>query len=134
MKKLQRWYASHMQRKSSWCKLLLPAISMLQDLLRHLQIQKEHERLYSAIPYLDIILLCSLLWTQCYVAYTVSTSATLHRQISSTALLRSESGAQPRVTKSSLDSQGSWRTEDIKRSKKYFEIVCSTLQCLVIHQ
>lgn len=121
------------KEKSSWCKLL-PAISMLQDPLRHLQIQKEHERLDSAILHLHIVPLCSLLWTQCYVAYTVPASATLHRHISSTALLRSESGAQPRVTKSSLDSQCSRGTEEIKRSKNYFEIACLALQCLVIHK
>lgn len=126
-------YPQAEKKNSSWCKLLLAAISMLQDPPRCSQIPKEHKRLYSAIPYFHIILLCSLLWIQCYVVYTVPASATLHKQIS-TALLRSESGVQPKVTKSSLDGQGSWRTKEIKKSKKYFGIVCSAFQSLVIHQ
>lgn len=129
-----QWYSTHVQRKSSWCKLLLPAISMLQDPLRCLEIQKEQKRLSSVIPYFHIILLCSLLWTECSVVYTVPASATLHGQISSTALLRINleySQEMPRVL---------WIVEALEEPKKsrgvkkYFEIVCSAFQCLVIHQ
>lgn len=111
------------KEKSSWCKQLLPPISMLQDPLRCSQIQKEHKRLYSARPYFHIIVLCGVLRTECSVIYTAPASATLHGQISSTALLRSKSGVQPTVTKSSLDSQGSWRTKKSRGVKKYFERV-----------